>query len=170
MDLDKIELATVDTTTKRENSWFDEHIDAQVLEWLMGWLQGEFIGSAAMWAAVEQEVLIALWLNCPEYDEDIVAALVAQRWLWAERKRQWRTKKRQVPVDEARDFVEHLDYSLESYLGELTDTQQAVAVARYEYGLTEAEVAASLGISQQAVSRTLARVKKALREKLDAKL
>lgn len=164
-----MDLITLDDVDKREPTYFEEVFTPEKQTWVLDYLKSSFAASEALWPVVWQEVLIAIWLNCPEHYIIPVAEDVTRRWLAAEKKRQQRAKQRQVGLDVEAELpnLEHDSWDLEPYLELLTQQQQVVVTLRYEHGMTEQEIADHLEISQPAVSGMLKRAKKTIREKIN---
>jgi RNA polymerase sigma factor (sigma-70 family) len=164
-----VDLETLETTDKRGTDWFNTVMTPETQGHIMAWLKQEYSATDNLWPVVWQEVLIAIWLNCPENAPALVADDVTRRWLAAERKRLQRQKYRQEDLEGEVELptVEQDSWDLEPYLEHLTDQQRVVVTARYEYGMTEQEIAEQVGMSQPAVSQMLKRVKKTLREKIN---
>jgi len=163
-----MDLETLDSVEKRDNDWFDTEFSPEYREAVLMQLKNEYSATENLWPVVWQEVLIAVWLNCPEQDVLTVASEVTKRWLKAEKMRVYRKKNRQEDLEGGDELpnVEPDSWDLQPYLELLTEQQRVVVSARYEYGMTEQEIAQELGMSQPAVSQMLKRVKKTLKEKM----
>jgi len=163
-----MDLETLDSVEKRDNDWFDTEFFPEYREAVLMQLKNEYSATENLWPVVWQEVLIAVWLNCPEQDVLTVASEVTKRWLKAEKMRVYRKKNRQEDLEGGDELpnVEPDSWDLQPYLELLTEQQRVVVSARYEYGMTEQEIAQELGMSQPAVSQMLKRVKKTLKEKM----